>query len=128
MTRDRGFFEALTWSFIPLLENRRTRSTYESLAALAMIMAIEGIESRHLLPARRAPRGPEVDDHDLPLQGREIESLAVQLLDHQCRCRLPDFSSPACLKRDQRRKRDCQENESNRASEERRERNLPSQR
>lgn len=50
----------------------------DDLQALRLVFFVEGIEFRHFLAARRAPRRPVVDHHHLASQRGEIESRAVK--------------------------------------------------
>src|SRR5205823_9513261 len=45
--------------------------------ARILVAAPEALHGRHLLEARRAPRGPEVHEHDLAPLLRELEAEAI---------------------------------------------------
>ena len=51
----------------------------DHIQAIAMIFTVEVAEDGHFFATRRTPGGPEINQHDLPSQSRQIEILSTQL-------------------------------------------------
>ena len=63
----------------------------DDLQALRLIFFVKGVELRHFLAARRAPRRPVIDHHHLAAKLGEIERRSVERGENERRCRLTDL-------------------------------------
>ena len=70
----------------------------DDLHALLLETSGHLVQERHLLHARRAPRGPDVDQHDLALERPEVDlAAALEALDDDRRHRPADLAALVAL-------------------------------